>query len=175
MTIRFVSEIATFLGAITARGGVAGKTDGVAVTTGNIGEVITSANIVTTTLNSSDTDITNASITLTAGVWRITYQLTCSMTTASATNDGGSIYVAMTDTGNTRIAKTNRSMFLRNVGVGVQAVGNTCLAMDIIIPLSATTTYKLRGQRADNQGTNTASIQVNANQNDSVFFAVRIA
>ena len=166
----------TFSSTLTPSGGVVGRTNGVAVPAGQIGETITSANIVTTTLASlSDTDITNATITLTPGVWRITYQLTCQMLTASATNDGGSIYVAMTDNSNNRIARTNRSMFVRNTGAGTQTPAATCLAMDIVISLSVTTTYKLRGQRADNQGVNTATVQVNANQNDSVFFAVRIA
>jgi hypothetical protein len=60
----------TFSGALTPAGGIVGKTDGVTVPAGYVGQVIQVTGASTTGLNATVSNITN--ITLTPGVWLIT-------------------------------------------------------------------------------------------------------
>lgn len=62
----------TFIGSITPSSGIVGKTDGVAIGAGKLGQIITSGQ-QTNTLTTGQYDDT-MSVTLTAGVWLITFR-----------------------------------------------------------------------------------------------------
>jgi hypothetical protein len=157
-------------GAISASN-VLGSTSGVAPAAGVIGQKI-EATITTTSSITSETDITNASLTLTAGVWDIFYSCTARVVSGSTAGNNTDITIKITNSANAQIGKSARSMRCRTVAA---------LANDVICSLSASetvaisgsTVYKLRALKTDNAGTGTVEV-FNSGQLESCFYAVRI-
>lgn len=153
-----------------------GLNTGASIAAGNVGEVI-SATITSTNSTTTEADITGASIALTPGVWHIFYYLNATFVTGTNVNDGGTLYTTMTNAANTHVVPMEAAMFVRNLAAtlqGTNGIGVQTLARSTVIPVASSTTYKLRLRRAENQGTNTASIDNLSGSNSSTFFAVRI-
>jgi hypothetical protein len=160
----------------TANQQLPGRTDGAAIASGYIGETITST-LSSTSLAApnTDQDISGASLALPAGRWQIFYSVEYSYdtTATTATGDGGSVFCKVTNASNTLVAKTISAAFHRTNGTN-QTFYTTTLAKSVVVDISATTTYKLRGQYTDNSGTNACTFCLQGSDYNS-FYAVRIA
>jgi len=152
--------------------GVKGRTDGVAPSSGDIGEVI-EATITDTTLTTTIGDVGGASITLTPGRWKITYELSALYITGTAAGDNGFTQAIMTDSSNVLIAKTERLLNGKTPAAAEMRCAAT-LTASAFLNLSAGATYKVRGKVTNNAGTGSGIILVSASTYNSVFYAQRI-
>lgn len=159
---------------LVSSSGLTGSTAGTAITAGYVGEKV-SATITAYTLTTSVADVTGASISLTAGVWRIFYAVSADLTTGATSGNASEANVLITDNANTVVGTSYRGLFIKTVA----AVANNTVATlcaEEIVSISATTTYKLRALRADAAGTGSGSITASGNTSHaSTFYAVRIA
>lgn len=151
-------------------GKVPGDTTGSAISTGYIGEVV-SATLSTgnqTMPTGSATDVTNSSISLTAGVWQL--HVYCAGEVIGGAGDGaGSVFVA--DSSNT-VLPGGKIFIAQPNGVYIYGkIFNTVIAP---ITISSTTSYKLRIFRDTANGTATF-YHTSVSAGDSKFYAVRIA
>jgi len=155
---------------------IKGRTDGTPADAGDIGEIIASGLLFTTALsNGSDTDITGSVIALTPGNWELYYSVAAVFTTGSSAGDGGSIFVKVTDASNNLVAKSSSTMFTRTP-VAASMLSTQTLSKCTPLTVTANTSYKLRAQYTNNQGTNSGSIQSNpAGQGEGQFYAKRIS
>lgn len=158
----------------TAGNAIKGITSGSAIAAGYIGEVIeTSSAITSTALTTSDSDINNASLPLTAGRWEIKYSATLSVITGSGAGDASYAYCVITNSSNTHIGKTQRILYVKTVA----ALANSaisCVSASCVVDISTNTTYKLRGKLINGTGSGSASIEVSTGTYDSTFYAKRI-
>jgi hypothetical protein len=163
----------TFNGSITPSGGIIGKTDGVPVAAGNVGEVITWASAPSTqVLTTSVADWTNATIVLTPGVWQISANITVQVATGTtaANNTTGVVYV--TDGSNTVIQNMESGVAVTTPAAASTLV-TSALGFSAVVNISTSTTYKIRGIRIDGAGTGSAQLR-NQGASYSRFYAVRI-
>jgi hypothetical protein len=167
----------TFTGAVALSGGQVGKTDGAAIASGYVGETKTwtvspSDQAVTTT----ETDWTNAFITLPAGVWQIHVLVEAAVTTGSGTNVDCSNIITLTDSSNTKIQDMSRVLRMSWVSATAGAVGQYgTLSMSCVVVPTGSTVYKLRVQRNDGGAAGTATVFGTGPTLKSNLFAVRIA
>jgi hypothetical protein len=164
----------TFTGALTPSGGIVGRTDGVAVPAGMIGERVTWASApgnqaMTTTM----TDWTNASISLSAGVWMVYANVQCIAETGTAVSNFSSANVVITDTGNAIVQEMDQQLMCRT-SAAASAFQACTLAFSFLANVNSSTTYKIRVRRIDGAGTGSATVY-NQGTNRSQFYAVRIA
>ena len=168
----------TVTGSLTPNGGIVGKTDGVAVAAGYVGQTITWATPPTSTGGfTTEADWTNATITLTAGVWIVYANISLGYAiTSNANSDRGSVFIKITDSSNVVVANQYK-------GFPVQQTANTSagtlvqfqtISCTFPVAISASTTYKIRAIGLVTQGTGTAYIR-NEDGYRSEFFAVRMA
>jgi hypothetical protein len=139
----------TFNGSITPSGGIVGKTDGLAVAAGRVGERVESiSGLINLTGNGQYTDLT--SITLTAGVWVI------HAAGSGALNTGTGMtvfYIAVgTAAGNTAGGAVQGSTQFDNPPP-TSAYNVTITIPGIYVNISATTTYYLKALASYSGGT----------------------
>lgn len=151
---------------------IQGRKSGSTIAAGYVGELV-SATLTTTTLTTSESDITGASISLSPGVWEIKYSVTGTAATGAATGNSCYITVVVTNSANTHIGKTERMVFAKTVAAA-SAESYGAMSASTVVNISSTTVYKLRGQRFDSPS-GTGSIQCAAGIYDSTFYAIRIA
>lgn len=149
-----------------------GLTTGAAVPAGMIGERITWTSApgnqaLTTTM----ADWTNATFTLTPGVWQIFGSFFVTGTTATSTGAGATIAVQITDASNTVVQNMESQMYIVNSGSSALTIGST-VALYGTVSISANTTYKVRFQKAEAAAT---CLIYNTTFARSVFYAIRIA
>lgn len=163
-------------GALTPSGGIVGRTDGVAVPAGQIGETQT-ASMSNTTLTGTtvETDVTGASITLGAGIWLVSYSVSLGLSPAATVGGESTLSIYLTNGSNVKVSGLDRSLAVRSVS----ANSNLLIApvsASTVLNLPASTTYKLRGQISNANGTAVAGIiYTSTSQFQGNFFAVRIA
>ncbi len=150
-------------------GNVPGQTSGTAIAAGYVGEVIEAT--ITTTALSTLADITGASITLTPGVWMIHSSLSVDGSTTTTADNSCECITLITDSSNNQIYGTRKASYVRTHTTGKANIMEACHAVNLVVNLTATTTYKCRGLR--NSGS--AGNCVNSGSYESTFFAVRIA
>ena len=153
----------------TAGTPILGKTDGVAVASGYMGEKIAGSLSGSSSLTASAADW--SSITLTAGTWLVLYSVPMSYT---ANNGYGYAALQITDSSNNVIQEQEKI-------VGVQAAPSTVMKGSgeavgfFVAPLSAASTvYKIRAYYVVGSGAGSGSIYNEAAVR-AEFFAVRIA
>lgn len=149
-----------------------GYEGGSAITGGNVGEVIESAAIASTTANTTEGDVTNASITLTPGSWHIFFSVTAYYETGAVAGNVGRTMVCLTNSANTHIGKTERVVVVKTQ-TAAAVEGHSCLAASYPVDISVPTTYKLRLRRTDVSGTGNGGVLVSAGAYDATFYAVR--
>jgi hypothetical protein len=157
---------------VVSASNVLGSTTGVAPAAGVLGEVI-SAVPTDTTATTSDADVNNSSITLTAGRWRLEYNVTGYITTGASAGNNAQLKVKITDSANTLVSGSEKIFTLKTVA----AVANeTYLSISayVFLNLSAGATYKLRLARGDLNGTNVAGVARSAGQYENSISATRI-
>ena len=153
---------------------IVGDTSGTTVPAGYIGQVVEPTSLIAqTTATTSEADVTNASITLTAGTWRIEYSASIEISTGSTLNNSGTIFCMITDSANTHIGRTERIASCQTVAASANGM-DACLSAATVVNISASTTYKLRVKKQEN-GTSVCTVLVNAGNQNTTFFATRIA
>lgn len=169
--VRKVSSGAQVGYPVSARN-IVGDTSGTIVPTGMLGEKITwttppAGQVFTTT----EADWTNATISLTAGVWLVTANLNYKVATAASSGSFGAIFAKITDSSNNIVDNQDKQAALSSESAtGTSMVGT--LAFNFVANLTTTTTYKIRGRNnvagSDTRLNNDATAR-------SEFFAIRIA
>lgn len=154
---------------------IPGRTDGVAVPAGYLGERISTAfgsYTATTTL----ADVPGATLSLSAGVWRIYYSISMDVVTGSISGNASYGQVQITDNANTLLGTSVRCLYAKTTAsVFNEAIGT--LSAEEIINISTATTYKLRAYLGNVSGVGSAFLFPTSNTNfgAATFFAVRIA
>lgn len=166
----------TFAGKKTLDGGalIKGDTTGSAIAAGYVGEKITWASApATQSTTTSIADWTNASITLTAGVWLIQANICCVYITGLIAGDSGATLIRITDASNNIVENMDKQNAVRTA-----AASNTYCILSIpfsfVKSVNTSTTYKIRISHANSAGTG-GGIVYNESNNKSEFFAIRIA
>jgi len=153
---------------------IKGDFSGAAIPEGDFGQVVEPTTLIAqTTATTSEADVTNASITLTPGTWRIEYSATVEVATGAASGDATQIYCAITDSANTHIGRTERIASCKTVAA-VSNYIDACLHAATVVNISTSTTYKLRVKKVET-GTGAATVLVSAGNQNTTFFATRIA
>jgi hypothetical protein len=152
---------------------LAGNTSGTAVPAGRVGEVVT-ATITVTTATTSDADVTGASLSLTAGIWLVIYNVSAVFQTGATSGNGGRVEVKLTDNSNNIVNNSIRSLYAITRAAALNRIEGV-LSDTQVLNLSSSATYKLRCKREDDAGTNSGFILQDTNNHTSTFMAVRIA
>ena len=160
--------------------GITGLTGAAATTavtagSGKVGEKVTwTTSPSTQSLTVTETDWTNATFTLSAGVWVITALVQLGYTTGTTSGNGGAALCKLTDSSNTLIQTQYQQ-------IGITTAANAAVQLTGIVAIncvetitSGTKTYKLRVLKADGIGVGSGTVY-NQNTIYSTFFAIRIA
>jgi len=160
---------------VVAAAGLPGNTTGNTIATGYVGEKVTWTTPPSNqTINTTIADWTNASITLSAGVWLVQANVCLKCETGATSGAVTNALVFITDSSNTTVqnqeklfgTRTNATAIARNEG---------SLSFSFLVNLSSvSTTYKIRVRKDDSGALGTASIY-NQSTLYSEFFAIRIA
>jgi len=155
-------------------GQVPGYTGGSAIPAGMIGETITwttapASQATTTTL----ADWTNATFTLSAGVWMLYASIQASATCGTTLGDQTTARVVITDSGGTTINNWDKRISVTQPSTGTARIFAP-IPFSGILNISASTTYKIMVQKQDIAGTGSGDVRF-ASSDYSQFFAVRIA
>jgi len=152
-----------------------GDLTGTAVSTGYVGQVIEPSSAITqTTVTTSEADVTNASIALTPGTWRIEYSASAEAVTGSSSGNIAQVLCCVTDSANTHIGNTERIMGIKTVAA-VSCTAESCLHAATVVSITTNTTYKLRCKKLESGVSGTCLILVSAGNYTTSFFATRIA
>jgi len=162
---------------LTAGNGVQleGRTNGVAIEAGKVGEKITWVTPPAANTNfTAEADWTNAYITLTPGVWLVIANVNAAYGSATTSDSYGAVGVKLTTSANAIVENQDKTLL---VGFGDGTRGATIkgtIPLSCVVYPSSNTVYKLRGLKIDSSGTGVALLY-NENNARSEFFAVRIA
>jgi hypothetical protein len=142
---------------------------------GKVGEKVTwTTSPSTQSLTVTETDWTNATFTLSAGVWVITAIVQLGYTTGTTAGNGGASLCKLTDSSNTLIQTQYQQIGITtSANAAIQATGVLSISCVENIT-SGTKTYKLRVLKADGIGIGAGSVY-NQNTLYSTFYAIRIA
>jgi len=172
-----LTESATISGGGSA---IKGSISGAAIGAGYVGEKIAATLTTDTTVSTSDSesDVTGASITLTAGTWAVYYGSSISLTSGSVSATDIRARVRITDSSNNAVAGSASLIrqTLMNTNIVYQVVSRS-----LYIQVASSTTYKLRIIASVNASTFSAIFRSQdagifaGVSNDSYFYAVRIA
>lgn len=149
--------------------------DGTQVPAGYIGEKITWVTPpVSQTLTTSLQDWTNASIVLTPGTWLIIASISTKYFTGTTAAADGYTQVRITDSSNNTVQE-QENILSAGQSPGTYSIFNRgTLSFSFIATLSAASTvYKIRAAKGDNNGTGVGAVE-NDTLIRSRFFAVRI-
>lgn len=155
---------------------IQGRTSGVAIDSGYVGEVISGSTIAgTTVLTTSYATI--STIALTKGVWLTYYQADIEYVTGSTLGDRGYIVVRIADSsGTTQIGASGKVMrSQKNPVAAATSPSEGCVSAIEILNISSDTNYILQAKRTDDQGTATSASLYNTGPEGTVFKAIRIA
>lgn len=154
---------------------VAGDVSGVAVPAGYIGERITWTSApVTQTATLSETDWTNATITLTPGVWQVYASIVTTAQAGTAVGSTCEVIVKITDTSNNIVQEMDKSVYISSGTVNTTPSLIGVIPFSFVANVNSSTTYKIRVIRLDGVSTGGGSVR-NESTRRSQFFAVRIA
>jgi len=151
-----------------------GKTDGVAIGAGFIGEKITwTTPPGTLVLGTSEADWTNAFLTLTPGVWQIYASIVATYVTGTTANNAGYASVKITDSSNVIVQEMDKNLYVITPAANSNQI-ITSIPLSFVANVSVSTVYKIRASRTDLSGTGSGQLR-NGSTERSHFFAVRIA
>lgn len=163
-----------FIGSITPTGGIVGKTDGVAVSAGKVGEKITwNTPPASVTLTTTESDWTNATFTLTPGVWLVNYSIQTSANPPSVAGAVLTSVVRVTDSSNAIVQNSDKQMTAISPTAASLTI-NSIIAGSFIVNISSNTTYKIRIQKSESGGVGIGAVY-NQSSARSEFYGVRIA
>lgn len=169
----------TIGGKKTFDGGAAikGDTSGNAVSTSYVGEIISASSFTSNyAITTSYADVTNASITLTAGVWKIWAELTAQITTGTSAANETIGYFQITNSAGTKINDASRAVGHRAaaaVAGGVYAFYQVVFSTEVTPTTS--TVYKLQAKISNLSGTGSGVVYADNSVGQCRFYAIRIA
>lgn len=152
---------------------------------GEYGEVIASGPIsdTGTSTNDSETDVTGASISLTAGHWLICYggNVLMNCTNAAGSPQSISARIRATDNSNAAVSGTAAyTQYRTEANIAANNFVRAWVSSTTSLLVSTTTTYKLRVTGKSSSGTFSVSFEAadegnfTGSDNDPYFYAVRI-
>lgn len=147
---------------------ILGKTDGVAVAAGYVGQRITWASppsSQTGYANNSYADWTNANIVLTAGIWAVYANICASIDTTGS--DGMTIQILDATNSNTLVPGMRKDI------VVVPGIGNLFIPFVFETKITSSTTYKIQACLRHYSGTTTSNGTFNEDRAFSEFYAIR--
>lgn len=151
-------------------GTVPGSTSGGSTSSGYIGEKITwTAPPSDQNLTTTETDWTNANITLPAGVWFVVFNVTARYSTGGSAGDYGNAYVKVTNSSNTLVQ--SKEISIQSGASGISRIVAP-ISGSFLVNLSGSTTYKMRVVMAHGQGTGTGTVYNSSSTSE--FYAIRI-
>lgn len=154
---------------------VAGDVSGVTVPAGYIGERITWTSApATQTATLSEADWTNATITLTPGVWQVYASIATVVQAGTAAGSTCEIIVKITDSSNNIIQEMDKSVYISSGTVNTNPTMIAVIPFSFVANVNSSTTYKIRTIRLDGVSTGGGGV-CNQSTRRSQFFAVRIA
>lgn len=152
---------------------VVGRTDGLTVGSGYIGERI-DGSAISSSVSVGTSSTLLSTLNLTKGVWAVKFYANTAYATGASSSNNGYAYVRIRDSGDTTTYGTSGMVSAKTVA----AVSNTCQATlcgEATINIATDTTYKLYAIRVDSAGTGSAAVYNAATPEISQFFAIRIA
>ena len=154
---------------------ILGDTSGNAVPAGYVGEKITWASAPSTqSVTTSYADWTNASITLTAGVWLVQANINCIVTSGTTAGNDGELQIRITDSSNNVLQNLEKILRVKTPA-NAETINAGCLNFSGIFNYSTSSNVlKIRIRMNNVNGTNSGTVY-NAGTVYSEFFAIRIA
>jgi hypothetical protein len=147
--------------------------DGTAIPAGVVGETKTWATPPSTNTSlSTEADWTNATITVTAGVWLIIASVQVGYRTGASVSNWGLTVVKLTNSANTVIDNQSAQVVAMTPAAAVTEVRSTA-TLCTTVSVSTSTEYKLRVYKVDGSGTGTGAVY-NESTANSTFKAIRI-
>ena len=147
---------------------------GATIPTGIIGEKITWASTpANQSMTTSTADWTNASITLTAGLWLVQANISAQSETGATSGNTQLLSMLITDTANTVIQNQYKSIFAKTVAAVANTV-QTVSSFSFVANISTSTIYKIRANCSSSLGAANSYV-LNSSSQYSEFFAIRIA
>lgn len=159
--------------ALYVQGPVLGAQTGATIAAGYVGEKVTWASAPSDyALTTTEADWTNASITLNPGVWYISAQISMLATTGATAGNDVECRVKLTDSANNVVNNQWRTKRVKTPAAAA-ALNTDIMSFSTTVSISSQTTYKIRFQRQDNNGTNGCTAYYQA-ANYSDFYAIRL-
>jgi hypothetical protein len=151
-----------------------GLATGAAIASGYVGETKTWTSApISQSLTTTVADWTNATITLTAGVWLVNASVMAFYQTGAVSGNNGYAVVNITDSSNAIVQEMEKLLYAKAVSA-VSNLAEAPLHFTFVANVPTSTTYKIRVYRVDAGGTGSGSVE-NSSQQRSQFFGVRIA
>ena len=150
-----------------------GRTSGVAIEAGKVGQVVACSTLATQAMTGTITDWAGATITLGAGVWLIVANISASATANSGAGYYATTWAQITDSANNMINNQLKSISVSAATATTPGLYGILSFSTVVYPTSATT-YKIRGQRTGDGGGLNGTLWHQVLYY-SEFFAVRIA
>jgi hypothetical protein len=179
---------ASFPLTVSARS-VIGDTSGTAAPVGYLGEFVqatlNSDTTITSISSTTQTDITGSTITLTPGVWMISYSLPTFIGGTFGTSGGLRANIRVTDSSNNLVSKTISFMQFGDGAISGFSSLVQQMSSSTVITISTTTSYKLRAMFNQNGtvtspqfillGSGSSTALLSDPDSSANFYAVRIA
>lgn len=168
---------------------IVGDTSGTSVPVGMLGEFIqatlNSNTAITSVSSTTQTDITGSTITLTPGVWMISYSVPTFIGGTFGTGGGLRANIRVTDSSNNLVSKTISFMQFGDGAISGFSSLVQQMSSSTVITISTTTSYKLRAMFNQNGtvtspqfiliGSGSSTALLSDPDSSANFYAVRIA
>ncbi|HEY9664438.1 MAG TPA: phage tail protein [Allocoleopsis sp.] len=170
----FAEATATQMGLVQG-GRLPGAAGGAAIEQYKVGEKVTwtTPPAASTSVGTSYADWTNASISLTGGVWLVIANVQCNVNTAASTSAAAAALGKIVDGSGTLVQNQEKQLYIKTTAAIVGDCTGT-LSFSCVVTPSTTTTYKIQLKRNESGGTGTVTAY-NTSTAYSEFFAIRIA
>ncbi len=154
---------------------IVGRKNGSTPGAGAVGEVIVpSSSITNTTCGDSEGNITNASLSLTAGRWRVFYSVSLFVAPPTSLNGETGGFIYLTDNSNVHVSGMERSIYFRNIVDTASPYILSTVSAETYLDLSSSATYKLRCQKTDFLGSGSTVTVYNESLRQTTFHAERL-
>jgi hypothetical protein len=148
--------------------------DGTAIAAGYVGQVIQSDLSTTVSITSAtESDVSGLNITLTPGVWMITYSLSADITSSTSNGHTNGLVTRITDSFDNILGNSRRCLYVKNSGSGTNADIVSTLHANEITSISSNTTFKIRARILNTASTGT--LFQDTTYGGCKFMAIRIA
>lgn len=146
---------------------------GATIPTGLIGEKITWASApANQSMTTSTADWTNASITLTTGLWLVQANISAQAETGATSGNTQLLSMLITDSANAVVQNQYKSILAKTVAAVVNTI-QTVSSFSFVANISTSTIYKIRANCSSSSGSANSYV-LNSSSQYSEFFAIRL-